>query len=487
MSLAQIHECIRSVFRSVFQSVPLFSHVLLGAEEPLAQEQRKDCNLLPIIIYLESGNLPEDPQWARRLAIERTTYELVDGVLYKVMRDKTLRIIPPTSYRGRLFEDLHGGLYGAHLGSAKTYGRILTHYWWPGVRQYVADRCRSCAVCRGRHSGKGPIPPLTPIPVGGPFARLGVDVLKLPKTRSGKQYAIVFVDFLTKWPEVFATLGQDTGIIAKLLIEKIIPVHGVPQQLLSDRGGCFVSKLVFELYRLLGIDKIQTTAYHPKSDGMVERFNRTLIEMLAKTARKDPRKWDQQLPFTLFAYRTSPHESTGATPFKLLYGRAAVLPTEALLQPPTERNEIFVGTYIEEATTRFSEAWTLAQENIKKAQARQKRHYDRRARAPDFQVGDRVLLYMPATRTGELRKLAMPNQGPHRIVGMSDTGVSIIPEDKPKAHPKQVAWERLRHCPTYSSNLRNGSSWQWKIKRSRRRLLMETGSRDYGPDAGEDA
>ena len=272
-------------------------------------------------------------------------------MLYKVMRDKTLRIIPPTSYRGRLFEDLHGGLYGAHLG---------THYWWPGVRQYVADRCRSCAVCRGRHSGKGPIPPLTPIPVGGPFARLGVDVLKLPKTRSGKQYAIVFVDFLTKWPEVFATSGQDTGIIAKLLVEKIIPAHGVPQQ---------------------------------------------------------------------------------------LYGREAVLPTEALLQPPTERNEIFVGTYIEEATTRFSEAWTLAQENIKKAQARQKRHYDRRARAPDFQVGDRVLLYMPATRTGELRKLAMPNQGPHRIVGMSDTGVSIIPEDKPKAHPKRVAWERLRHCP----------------------------------------
>ena len=144
---------------------------------------------------------------------------------------------------------------------------------------------------------------------------------------------------------------------------------------------------------------------------------------------------------------------TSATPFKLLYGREAVLPTEALLQPPTERNEIFVGTYIEEATARFSEAWTLAQENIKKAQARQKRHYDRRARAPDFQVGDRVLFYMPATQIGELRKLAMPNQGPHRIVEMSDTGVPIIPEDRPKAHPRRVAGERLRHCPNVLEQL----------------------------------
>lgn len=285
---------------------------------------------------------------------------MLDGVLYKVLKDKTLRLIPPTTCRDQLFDDIHGGTFGAHLGTAKTYGRLLTHYWWPGLYQYVTDRCRKCATCRGRYAGRAPRPPLTTIPVGGPFERLGVDVLQLPKTHSGKQYAIVFMDYFTKWPEVFVTSKQDTLTVAKLLVEKIVPVHGVPRELLSDRGGCFLSKLIFEFYRLLGITKSNTTAYHPKTDGMVERFNRTLTDMLAKTAHDDPRNWDKRVPFVLFAYRTSPHESTGQTPFKLLYGHEALLPTAELLTPPTEMSDIFCGTYVEEVTTRFSEAWSLA-------------------------------------------------------------------------------------------------------------------------------
>ena len=419
-----------------------------AASDPLSEEQRKDKELRVIMSYLQTGELPDNAQLARRLVAERTTYEIVDNVLYKVMKDKTLRVIPPTSYRARLVEDLHGGPFGAHLGIAKTCGRVLTHYWWPGLHQYVADRCHSCAVCRGRDAGRAPKPPLNPIPVGGPFERLGIDVLQLPKSRSGKKYAIVVMDYLTKWPEVFTTSKQDTLTIAKLLMEQVVPVHGVPRELLSDRGGCFLSNLICELYRLLGIRKVNTTAYHPKTDGMVERFNRTLIEMLAKTAERDPRRWDQHVPFVLFAYRTSPHEATGETPFKLLYGREAVLPTDELLWPPQEKNEVFLDTYIDEVTTQMSEAWTLAQDHIRKAQAKQKKYHDRKARTPDFKVGDRVLVHMPVAQTaGELRKLAMPNKGYYRISEITDTGVFIIPEGKPSARPKRVAWERLRHCP----------------------------------------
>ena len=149
----------------------------------------------------------------------------------------------------------------------------------------------------------------------------------------------------------------------------------------------------------------------------------------------------------LFTYQTSPHESTGATPFKVLYGREAALPTEELLCPPQERDEVYVDTYIEEMTTRMSEAWSLARNQIKSAQSRQKKKYDRRARVPDFDVGDRVLLYKPAKRTGELRKLAMPNEGYYRISDMTDKNVFITPEGKPKTKPKCVAWERIHRCP----------------------------------------
>ena len=119
--------------------------------------------------------------------------------------------------------------------------------------------------------------------------------------------------------------------------------------------------------------------YHPQTDGMIERFNRTLLDMLSKTARADPRTWDQHIPYVvLFAYRTSPHDSTGVTPIKLLYGHEAILPTDELLTPPIGRPEAFLGTYVEEMTNRMGEAWALAQQNLEKAQAKQKRQYDKK-------------------------------------------------------------------------------------------------------------
>lgn len=111
----------------------------------------------------------------------------------------------------------------------------------------------SCLVCAARHVGHKVIPPLTPLPVGGPFDRVGVDVLQLPKTRSGKQYVVVFVDYLTKWPEFFATSNQSAYTIAKLLVEKIVSRHGVPSQLLSDHGGAFFVKGVTRDWSLTGI------------------------------------------------------------------------------------------------------------------------------------------------------------------------------------------------------------------------------------------
>ena len=129
-------------------------------------------------------------------------------------------------------------------------------------------------------------PLLTPTPVGGPFDRVGVDVLQLPLSRQGNRYAVVFMDYLTKWPEVFAVPDQTALTIAWLLVEQVISRHGVPSQLLSDRGPAFLSNLVQELCAVMGMKKVNTTAYHPQTDGLVERFNRTLTDMLAKTTDK---------------------------------------------------------------------------------------------------------------------------------------------------------------------------------------------------------
>ena len=372
---------------------------------PLQERQRADSELEPIMRYLEEGELPDDDQQARLLVLSEPNYTLVDGVLYHIEPDKTLRLVPPVRDRKELWEQSHSGCYGGHLRCAKSHGQLAKHYWWPRMRTDIIEWCRSCMVCATRDVGKPIKPPLTPIPVGDPFDRVGVDVLKLTKSSRGNQYAVVFVDYLTKWPEVFPVKDQTAPTIAKLLVENIVCTHGVPAELLSDRGTNFLSNLLSEVYSLMGMQKSNTTAYHPQTDGLVERFNRTLTAMLSKTVKKNGRDWDQQLPFVLYAYRTSPQASTGESPFYLMYGRDPRMPTEECLSTNPPRSHINIDDYKTQLTGRLSEAWKLAQDNVKRAQAKQKRTYDRRAREDSLKVGDRVFVYMPATKQCSNHKL----------------------------------------------------------------------------------
>ena len=298
-------------------------------------------------------------------------------------------------------------------------------------------------------------PPLTPIPVAGPFDRVGVDVIQFPKSCSGNKYALVFVDYLTKWPEVFAMQDQSALTIARLFVEEIVCRHGVPRELLSDRGAAFLSKLMLEVCRLMGTKKVNTTAYHPQTDGLVERFHRTLTDMLAKTVEKDGSNWDEKLPYVLFAYRTSLQQSTAESPFFLLYGRDAHLPTSEVLEIDPTRYPFNIKDYKTEFMTSMSEAWELAKSSVRKAQQRQKKFHDRKAKDPKFAVGHRVFVYMPAAKSSKAHKFARSFQGPYRITAMYSNGADVRWVDRPSCPSIRVALDRLRHCP---SQLVSGTS-----------------------------
>ena len=209
----------------------------------------------------------------------------------------------------------------------------------------VRKHCRWCLTCVSCDGTGRPIRPnLQPILVGGPFNRVVVDVLKLPLSYNGNRYAIVFSDYLTKWPEVFPSSDQKAETIARLLLEQIVSRHGVPDQLLSDRGQNFLSELVLEVCKMLGTKKINTSGYHPQRDGLVEQLNRTPIGMLSKSVSKHGRDWDERLPYVLLAYQVSVHQSTKESPFFLLYGRDPRLPTETALSQPTTLYTVDVRT-----------------------------------------------------------------------------------------------------------------------------------------------
>ena len=116
------------------------------------------------------------------------------------------------------------------------------------------------------------------------FQIWGIDIMELPRTAKGNKYVIVMQDFLTKWPLVFPAPDQKANRIARLLVDELLPMFGVPEALLSDRGTNLLANVVQDVCQLLGITKLNTTAYHPQCDGMVECLNRTLKSMLRKHA-----------------------------------------------------------------------------------------------------------------------------------------------------------------------------------------------------------
>ena len=135
----------------------------------------------------------------------------------------------------------------------------------------------------------------------------------LPQSRSGHRYILVMCDYATQYPEAIPLRSIDAEHIAEELIKAFARV-GIPSEILTDQGGNFTSKLLSELYRLLKIQGIRTSSYHPQSDGLVERFNQTLKMMLQKVVTKEGKDWDKLLPYVLFAYREVPQASTGLLP-----------------------------------------------------------------------------------------------------------------------------------------------------------------------------
>ena len=159
-----------------------------------------------------------------------------------------------------------------------------------------------------------------PLPVmETPFERIAMDIVgPLPKSRVGNRFILVICDYATRYPEAATLRSYDTEQVAEALVNFFARI-GAPRLILSDQGTNFTSQLMKEIQNLLHIKAIKATPYHPKTDGLVEGFNKTLKSMLHKYATESRKNWDKLLPYLLFAYREVPQALTGFAPFKLLY------------------------------------------------------------------------------------------------------------------------------------------------------------------------
>ena len=218
--------------------------------------------------------------------------------------------------------------------------------------------------------------------------------------------------------------------------------------------------------------KINTSGYHSQTDGLVDiKFNATLINVIAKSS-SDGTDWDTRLPYVLFAYRASLQESTKESPFFLLYGRDPRVSTSTVLTSRKSLYAVDIDDYKSELIVNLSQAWKLAQGNIKIAQEHQKSQYDKKSRDVNLEVGDRVMVLMPAEAKGEKRKLARPFHGPFRVLTVTPTNAELRLVDDPKAAPIFVALDRVRLCYPEQGDV----TWTGKAKRRAKARFKKSNS-----------
>uniref|UniRef100_A0A0G4I3X3 Integrase catalytic domain-containing protein n=1 Tax=Chromera velia CCMP2878 TaxID=1169474 RepID=A0A0G4I3X3_9ALVE len=245
----------------------------------------------------------------------------------------------------------HNHPIAGHAATKKLTARLLTEFWWPGLRKDVRSWVYKCHPCQERRAQAPQRNPQTvPVPTR-PFQKVGIDVKgPLPTSRRGNRFVLVITCALTRWPETFALPEVPTWVVAKILFEEIICRYGFIEELVSDRGTNFLSEIVRELLTLMKVRHHTTTGYHPQANGIPERFNRSWAEGVGKQLDQKKGDWDLYLQPYNAAYRTASYAETGLSPFELLFAHTPQPPNPIGKQPAFEARA--EGTYVVVGTPR---------------------------------------------------------------------------------------------------------------------------------------
>ena len=310
------------------------------------------------------------------------------------------QIVVPRIYRPEILNLAHETPMSGHLGVNKTYHKILNHFYWPGLKSDVSQHCKSCHTCQmvGKPNQTIPKAHLQPIPAfDEPFSRIIIDCVgPLPKTKSGCQYLLTIMCASTRFPEAIPLRNIKTKTIVKALV-KFFSFVGLPRSVQSDQGSNFMSGIFQQVMYELGIKQYKSSAYHPESQGALERFHQTLKNMIRSYCFDTEKDWDEGIHLLLFAVRESVQESLGFSPFELVFGHTVIGPLKLLKEKflSDDDSSLNLLQYVSDFKNRLSKACEAARSNLKSAQTKMKSHYDENALDRNFEPGDKVLALLP--------------------------------------------------------------------------------------------
>ena len=381
--------------------------------ENIRSAQQGDEDLKAIIDELAKGRIPISTHPGLKKSF------LEDGILCRKISLNGVehtQIAIPLNLKESVLKQLHD--YAGHMGVRKTTTKVKERFYWPGYEQDIETYIRECEQCQRRNPpNPRPIAPLGTIKTTEPFEKISWDIMgPLPISEQGNRYIVVVTDLFSKWVEAFAIRDTTSSTLATVLVDEVISRYGAPTCIHSDQGANLCSEVIQTMCKLLGMGRTRASAYHPQGNGQVERFNRTVEAMLAKSVKENQRNWDACLPKVLFAYRTAVHETTGFTPFHLMFGRAPKLPVDVMLGRVEREESVSYPQYVQELHRQLKDAFALTRERLATRHRQQKAAYDQNSRVMEFKVGDRVWLYVPAVRPGRTKKLSTLWRGPYTVI-----------------------------------------------------------------------
>ena len=396
---------------------------LLSSSRPnISDLQAEDEDLKYLIHYLVFEEIHDNDPSPETTLIKADNHTIdEDGLLYHIYVPESgrnsstfMQLAVPRSLREEILTAEHD--QGGHFGVSKTFDRVHNKYYWPGLLKDCKEWVRSCHKCNihkpSTGSKKAPMQRLEEV---GPFVRVGVDIVgPFPVTDRGNKYILVAIDHFTRWVEGYALPNMETVTLARTLVDEFICRHGAPDMLLSDRGKNFISSLMKEICRLINTKKLNTSSYHPATNGKCERVNGVIVKRISMFVSKNQKDWDVHLPGALFAIRTTPSASTNETPFFLVYGRKPRLPGDVALFP-SKTLAVNFEQHKEDLVKTLKVAHDMAAGYSLKQAEKMEKYYNKGTAPAKFEVGDKVLVSKLKRDKGLSPKLGPKFTGPYLL------------------------------------------------------------------------
>ncbi|KAD7477151.1 hypothetical protein E3N88_00287 [Mikania micrantha] len=385
---------------------------------------------IPIKNYLQTGKLPDEETNPRAFRAKVSRYTIIRDILYrKSVSGPYLRCLEkPESLE--VMKDIHEVDCGNHTGGRALFSKILrTGYFWPTMRRDAMSYSQKCDACqRHSHILHQPAEPLHPIVSSWPFMKWGMDIVgKLPKVPEGKVFMLAMTDYFSKWIEAEAFVQVREKEVISFIKRNILTRFGIPVEITCDNESQFIGKRTKNFCESWGIKMITSTRVHPQANG----------------------KWAEELPFVLWADRTTTKNATGQTPFSLVYGSKAVLPTEMVV--PTARSSLqnleSNKEILSEDLDSINELRDIARIRMATYQQKIAKSYNKNIRIQRFQVGDLVLKKTFQNTTNQADgKLAPKCEGPYKIE--SEAGKGAYKLTNMEGEPLPRSWNAI-HLKLY--------------------------------------